>query len=42
MSKRPDWLKVRIPSGENFFEVHNIPTNADWYVNLFASRDPAR
>lgn len=24
MSTRPDWLKVRIPSGENFFEVRNI------------------
>ena len=24
MSKRPDWLKVRIPSGENFFEVRRI------------------
>jgi len=24
MSNRPDWLKVRIPSGENFFEVRRI------------------
>jgi len=24
MSQRPDWLKVRIPSGEAFFEVRNI------------------
>jgi lipoyl synthase len=24
MSKRPDWLKVRIPSGETFFEVREI------------------
>jgi lipoic acid synthetase len=24
MSDRPDWLKVRIPSGEAFFEVRNI------------------
>ena len=24
MSHRPDWLKVRIPSGENFFEVRRI------------------
>jgi lipoyl synthase len=24
MSSRPDWLKVRIPSGENFFEVRRI------------------
>ena len=24
MSERPDWLKVRIPSGEAFFEVRNI------------------
>jgi lipoic acid synthetase len=24
MSTRPDWLKVRIPSGENFFEVRRI------------------
>ena len=24
MTKRPDWLKVRIPSGENFFEVRRI------------------
>lgn len=24
MSKRPDWLKVRIPSGDNFFEVRRI------------------
>src|SRR5262245_40374008 len=24
MSKRPDWLKVRIPSGDNFFEVRQI------------------
>jgi lipoyl synthase len=24
MSKRPDWLKVRIPSGEAFFEVRKI------------------
>jgi lipoic acid synthetase len=24
MSKRPDWLKVRIPSGETFFEVRRI------------------
>jgi len=24
MSDRPDWLKVRIPSGENFFEVRRI------------------
>lgn len=24
MSKRPDWLKVRIPSGETFFEVRQI------------------
>jgi len=24
MSKRPDWLKVRIPSGESFFEVRRI------------------
>src|SRR5881394_1223324 len=24
MSKRPDWLKVRLPSGENFFEVRRI------------------
>ena len=24
MSSRPDWLKVRIPSGESFFEVRRI------------------
>ncbi len=24
MSTRPDWLKVRLPSGENFFEVRRI------------------
>jgi len=24
MSNRPDWLKVRIPSGDTFFEVRNI------------------
>src|SRR5438309_3167752 len=24
MSSRPDWLKVRIPGGENFFEVRRI------------------
>lgn len=24
MSNRPDWLKVRIPSGDNFFEVRRI------------------
>ena len=24
MSNRPDWLKVRIPSGKNFFEVRRI------------------
>lgn len=24
MSNRPDWLKVRIPGGENFFEVRRI------------------
>src|SRR5438034_4085053 len=24
MSSRPDWLKVRIPGGENFFEVQRI------------------
>ena len=24
MSNRPDWLKVRIPSGENYFEVRRI------------------
>ncbi len=24
MSQRPDWLKVRIPGGENFFEVRRI------------------
>jgi lipoyl synthase len=24
MSKRPDWLKVRIPSGDTFFEVRQI------------------
>jgi lipoic acid synthetase len=24
MSNRPEWLKVRIPSGENFFEVRRI------------------
>jgi lipoic acid synthetase len=24
MSTRPDWLKVRIPSGENYFEVRRI------------------
>ena len=24
MTGRPDWLKVRIPSGENFFEVRRI------------------
>src|SRR5262245_14305937 len=24
MSKRPDWLKVRIPSGDTFFEVREI------------------
>src|SRR5262245_55311664 len=24
MEKRPDWLKVRIPSGETFFEVRRI------------------
>jgi len=24
MSSRPDWLKVRIPSGENYFEVRRI------------------
>ncbi|MBI2150680.1 MAG: lipoyl synthase [Acidobacteria bacterium] len=24
MSKRPDWLKVRIPSGDNFFDVRRI------------------
>ncbi len=24
MSNRPDWLKVRLPSGENFFEVRRI------------------
>src|SRR5262245_9519200 len=24
MTQRPDWLKVRIPSGEAFFEVRNI------------------
>ncbi len=24
MSQRPDWLKVRIPSGENYFEVRRI------------------
>jgi lipoic acid synthetase len=24
MSHRPDWLKVRIPSGDNFFEVRRI------------------
>ena len=24
MSKRPDWLKVRIPSGDTFFEVRRI------------------
>ena len=24
MSNRPDWLKVRIPSGENFFELRRI------------------
>jgi lipoic acid synthetase len=24
MSKRPDWLKVRIPSGENYLEVRRI------------------
>jgi lipoyl synthase len=24
MSKRPDWLKVRIPGGEDFFEVRRI------------------
>jgi lipoyl synthase len=24
MIRRPDWLKVRIPSGENFFEVRRI------------------
>src|SRR5258705_10520500 len=24
MSSRPAWLKVRIPSGENFFEVRRI------------------
>src|ERR1044072_7169348 len=24
MSQRPDWLKVRIPSGDAFFEVRNI------------------
>src|SRR6266705_1127525 len=24
MSKRPDWLKVRIPGGENYFEVRRI------------------
>src|SRR5678815_4308805 len=24
MEKRPDWLKVRIPSGETYFEVRRI------------------
>jgi lipoic acid synthetase len=24
MTNRPDWLKVRIPSGENFFEVRRV------------------
>jgi lipoyl synthase len=24
MSKRPEWLKVRLPSGDNFYEVRNI------------------
>src|ERR1041385_4562645 len=24
MSKRPDWLKVRIPGGEDFFDVRRI------------------
>src|SRR5262249_57871635 len=24
MSRHPDWLKVRIPGGENFFEVRRI------------------
>jgi len=24
MSKRPEWLKVRIPAGENYIEVRRI------------------
>ena len=32
MSNRPDWLKVRIPSGENFFEVRRILRSHQLYT----------